>query len=73
MTEKENKYVEEFLDIAKENGYCFMVCFTMGALAFNVGTNEQETIERLKDIIELAKKYPKEEDFTREVSKKYFV
>ena len=63
MTETERKYEKEFLQIAKNNGYCGMVCFTMGAFAFNKGTDEAETIKRLKDLIDLAKKYPKEDDF----------
>ena len=72
MTEKESKLVDEFLDLAKENRYCEIVCFTMGALAFNKGTDEEKTIEILNDLIVLAKKYPKEEDFTKQVSDKYF-
>lgn len=72
MTELEHKYAREFLQIATENGYCHMVCFSMGALAFNVGTDEKESVARLKDLIELAKRYPEEKEFMSVVCRKYF-
>ena len=71
MSEEEKKYCDIFLDIAKENNYSYNVVFAMGAVAFDKGTTEEESIKILKNLIDLATKHKDEEDFLAEVEKEY--
>ena len=71
MSEEERKLVDDFLDIAKANNFSYNVVFAMGAVAFDKGTTEQDSIEILKCLINLAAKYPNEADFLEEVGKRF--
>ena len=71
MSEEEGKLVDKFLDIAKANDYSYNVVFAMGAIAFDKGTTEEDSIKILKQMIELATKHKNEDDFVAEVEKAY--
>ncbi|MBR2333880.1 MAG: hypothetical protein IKA59_00875 [Clostridia bacterium] len=71
MNEEQRKLCGEMLDILKEKGFCYTVIFTTGAIAFERSINEEESVERLKQIIAFAKESESESDFTNKISETY--
>lgn len=70
MTKQEKIKTTELLDKLKKANFKSDIAFMCGVIAFEKN-NVGKEIETLNELIALVDKYPKEEDFFNEISKKF--
>lgn len=71
MSKEQKIAFNRFLDIAEENHFTSGTAALAGAIALCVENNDN-AVEILNEMTELAKQYPREIDFEKVIKERYF-